>query len=151
MFKKCAKYVVTLTAEERQELVDLISAGKGAARRLAHARILLKADQGLGGPSWTDDAITVAVEVSRPTVERVRQRFVQEGLDSALDPRPARREYRRKLDGEQEAYLVALTCSTPPAGQVRWTLRLLADRLVELEIIDTVSYETVRQVLKKTS
>jgi transposase len=151
MLKTCAKYIVTLTEEERADLSGLISAGKGAARRLAHARILLKADQGPGGPGWTDDAITVAVEVSRPTVERVRQRFVEEGLAAALDPRPPRREYRRKLDGEQEAHLVALSCSTPPAGQARWTLRLLADRLVELEIVDTVSYETVRQVLKKTS
>lgn len=151
MMKTCAKYFVTLTEEERQELAGLIAAGKGAARRLAHARILLKADQGPGGPGWTDDAIRVAVEVSRSTVERVRQRFVEEGLAAALDPRPPQREYRRKLDGEHEAHLVALSCRTPPPGQVRWTLRLLADRLVELEIVDTVSYETVRQVLKKTN
>lgn len=151
MGKTCAKYVVTLTKEERQGLTGLISAGKGAARRLAHARILLKADQGPGGPGWTDDAIAVAVEGSRPTVERVRKRFVEDGLEAALDPRPPRREYRRKLDGEQEAHLVALVCGPPPAGRVRWTLRLLADRLVELEIVEAVAHETVRQVLKKTS
>src|SRR3990170_2082389 len=121
MGKTCATYVVTLTAEERQQLTALISTGKGAARRLAHARILLKADQGPGGPGWTDDAIAVAVEGSRPTVERVRKRFVEDGLEAALDPRPPRREYRRTLDGEQEAHLVALVCGPPPAGQVRWT------------------------------
>lgn len=151
MGKTCAKYIVTLTAEERHELSGLISTGKGAARRLAHARILLKADQGPDGPGWTDDAIAVAVEGSRPTVERVRKRFVEEGLEAALDPRPPRREYRRRLDGEQEAHLVALVCSRPPAGQVRWSLRLLADRLVELAIVDAIAHETVRQVLKKTS
>jgi len=145
------KYIVTLTEDERQALRELIAAGKGAARRLAHARILLKADQAPGGPGWLDEAIAAAVEVSRPTVERVRQRFVEEGLEAALDPRPPRREYRRKLDGEQEAHLIALACAAPPAGQARWTLRLLASRLVELEIVPAVSHETVRQVLKKTS
>lgn len=145
------KYIVTLTEDERQHLMGLISAGKGAARRLAHARILLKADQGPGGPAETDEAIAAAVEVSRPTVERVRARFVEEGLAAALDPRPPRREYRPKLDGAAEAHLVALACSAPPAGQVRWTLRLLAGKLVELEIVESVSHETVRQSLKKTS
>lgn len=144
------KYIVTLTEDERQDLTALISTGKGAARRLAHARILLKADQGPGGPGWTDEAIAAAVEVSRPTVERVRARFVEEGLEAALNPRPPRREYRRTLDGVAEAHLVALACGTPPEGQARWTLRLLADRLVELEIVERVSHETVRHILKKT-
>ena len=145
------RYLVTLTEEERERLRALISAGKGAARRLAHARILLKADQSPGGPGWADEAIAAAVEVGRATVERVRQRFVEEGLEAALDPRPPRREYRRMLDGEQEAHLVALACGAPPAGEARWTLRLLADKLVELAVVDAISHETVRRALKKTS
>src|SRR5262245_14512063 len=113
------RYIVTLTGEERERLRALISAGKGAARRLAHARILLEADQSPGGPGWADEAIAAAVEVGRATAERVRQRFVEEGLEAALDPRPPRRAYRRKLDGEQEAHLVALACGAPPAGEAR--------------------------------
>ena len=138
-------YIVNLTDGERQMLKALISAGKGAARRLAHARILLKADQGL-----TDEAIVEAVEVSRPTVERVRKRFVEEGMDVALDPRRPEKPRQRKLDGCQEAQLIALACSKAPAGQARWTLRLLAGRMVELEYVDSLSYETVRCTLKKT-
>jgi len=140
------KYIVTLTDDERETLLKIISAGKGAARRIAHARILLKADQGL-----TDDAIAEAVDVSRPTVERVRKRFVEEGLEAALDPRrPEKPPRPRKLDGRQEAQLIALACSKPPAGRVRWTLCLLADKMVELKYVDSLSYETVRRTLKKT-
>ena len=145
------RYIVTLTGEERERLRALITAGKGAARRLAHARILLKADQSPGAPGWADEAIAAALEVGRATVERVRQRFVEEGFEAALDPRPPRREYRRKLDGEQEAHLVALACGAPPDGEARWTLRLLAGRLVELEVVEAISHETVRRILKKTS
>jgi transposase len=140
------KYRVTLTDQERSALYKLVTTGKGAARRLAHARILLKADLGLG-----DEAIAQAVEVSIPTVERVRRRFVEEGLTVALDPRHAETPRPHKLNGEQEAHLIALACSTPPDGQARWSLRLLADRLVALEIVDTVSHETVRRTLKKTN
>ena len=140
------KYIVTLTDDERETLLKIISAGKGAARRIAHARILLKADQGL-----TDEAIAEAVDVSRPTVERVRKRFVEEGLEAALDPRrPEKPPRPRKLDGRQEAQLIALACSKPPAGRVRWTLCLLADKMVELKYVDSLSYETVRRTLKKT-
>lgn len=139
------KYIVTLTENERQALKALISAGKGAARRLAHARMLLKADQGL-----MDEEIVKAVEVSLPTVGRVRKRFVEEGLDSALDPRRSEKPRDRKLDGRQEAHLIALACSAPPDGQARWTLRLLADKMVELEFVGALSYETVRRTLKKT-
>jgi transposase len=139
------KYVVTLTDAERQMLKGLISAGKGAARRMAHARILLKADQAL-----PDNEIAVAVEVTRQTVERVRKRFVEEGMDAALDPRRAERPRKRKLDGRQEAQLIALACGEPPSDQARWTLRLLADKMVELEYVDRLSYETVRRTLKKT-
>ncbi len=144
------KYRVTLTAQERQDLQDLIAAGKAAAQKLAHARILLKADAAPDGPGWADDRIAEAVEVSPATIERVRQRFVEQGLEAALvrkrQDRPSR---ERKLDGKGEARLVTLACSEPPTGRAAWTLRLLADTLVELEVVDAVSHETVRQVLKK--
>src|SRR5947209_17672853 len=144
------KYKVTLTTEERQQLSDLIAAGKAAARKLAHARVLLKADAAPGGPAWTDDRIAEAVEVDPRTVERVRQRFVEQGLEAALVRKPQGRPSReRKLDGRAEARLIALACSEPPPGRCRWTLRLLADTLVELEVVDAVSAETVRQGLKK--
>jgi transposase len=144
------KYKVTLAPEERQALSDLIAAGKAAARKLAHARILLKADAAPGGPAWTDGRIADAVEVSVDTVERVRQRFVECGLDRALGRKPQDRPSReRKLDGRAEAHLIALACSAPPAGRAAWTLHLLAGRLVELRVVDAVSHETVRQALKK--
>jgi transposase len=125
-------------------------AGREAAQTLTHARVLLKADQGPDGPAWTDGRIVEALEVSRPTVERLRRRYAEVGLDAALGRRPPRREYRRTLDGEQEARLVALSCSEPPAGRARWSMRLLADKLVALEVVEAVSYETVRRTLKKT-
>jgi transposase len=144
------RYRVTLTPPERQELQQLISRGKADARKLAHARILLQADEADGGPRSIDDEIADALETCTRTVERVRERFVEQGLEAALLPRPSKRVYTRKLDGRQEARLVALACSEPPAGKARWTLRLLADELVELEVVDAVSHETVRQTLKKT-
>lgn len=146
------KYRVTLTTEERQQLHGLIAVDKAAAQKLAHARVLLKADAAPGGPAWTDDRIAEAVEVNRTTVERVRQRFVEQGLEAALvrkrQDRPSR---ERKLDGAGEAHLIALACSEPPAGRSAGTLQLLADKLVELQVVDAISDETVRQVLKKTS
>jgi transposase len=146
------KYIVTLTDDERQALQELIAAGKAAARKLTHARILLKADAAPGGPGWADDRIAEAVEVSVATVERVRQRFVEQGLEAALARKKQGRLSReRKLDGRGEARLIALACSAPPAGRKAWTLRLLADRLVELQVVDAIGTETVRQVLKKTS
>lgn len=145
------KYVVVLTAAERHKLQQLIAAGTAPARKLIHARILLKADKGPGGPGWVEAAIAEAVEVSQPTISRIRQLFVEAGLEAALNRRAPRRVYARKLDGEQEARLIALTCSEPPTGQARWTLRLLADKLVELEIVEAVSHQTVRRVLKKTN
>jgi transposase len=146
------KHRVTLTADERHHLTTLIAAGKAAAQRLAHARILLKADQADGGPGWTDDRIAEAVEVSTDTVGRVRQRFVEDGLDAALARKPQARPSReRKLDGRAEARLIALACSARPDGRKRWTLTLLADRLVALEVVDSVGRETVRQTLQKTT
>ena len=143
------KYVVRLTSEEREQLQGLIAAGTAPARKLVHARVLLKADQGTAGPGWVDERIAEAVEVSQPTISRVRKQYVEQGLEAALNRRAPRREYRRKLDGAQEARLIALAGGSPPAGQGRWTLRLLADKLVELEVVDEVSYQTVRRVLKK--
>jgi transposase len=145
------KYVVRLSSDERARLTDLISAGKAAARAQAHARILLKADQGEGGPAWRDAEIVTALEVSLRTVERVREAWVTEGLEAALYPRPARAHRPHRLDGEHEARLIALACSAPPAGKKRWTLRLLADRLVAREIVDGIAPETVRTTLKKTT
>ena len=143
------RYRVTLTAEEREALDRMISRGKADARKLVHARVLLHADASDGGPGWPDTQIAEAVRVSVRTIERVRQRFVEEGLEAALLPRPSRRVYARKLDGAQEAKLVALACAGPPEGKKRWTLRLLAERMVELEIVPELSHETVRQTLKK--
>ena len=146
------RYVVTLTAEERQALGDLIASGKAAAQELAHARILLKADAADGGPAWPDHRIADALEVSTATIERVRQRFVEQGLEAALvRKKQARPSRERALDGRAEARLIALACSTPPDGRAAWTMQLLADKLVELEVVPTISDETVRRALKKTS
>lgn len=144
------KFVVHLAAGQRTELERMIAAGRHAAADLVHARILLKADQADGGPAWDDRRIAEALECSAGTVAWVRKRFSLGGLDAAVHrKKPTGRQYR-KLDGEQEARLVALACSEPPGGKARWTLKMLADRLVELEVVDAVSDETVRRALKKT-
>jgi transposase len=145
------KYIVTLTQEERGMLQALVSRGKAAARKLVHARILLKADSGEGGPGWSDDQIAEGLDLGRATAERVRKEFVEEGLKVALERRKPRRRYDRALDGDGEAHLIALSCQKPPEGRSRWTLRLLADRMVALEYVQAVSYETVHRVLKKTN
>jgi transposase len=145
------KFVVRLTADQRARLEQMIAAGRHAAAASVHARILLKADTGPGGPGRADAPIAEALECSTGTVARVRKRFAEGGLDAAVHrKKPTGRQYR-KLDGAQEARLVALACSEPPEGKARWTLKLLADRLVELEVVDAVSDETVRRTLKKTS
>lgn len=144
-------YRVYLTSDDRRALQALVTAGAAPARRLTHAGILLKADQGPSGPAWIDARIADALEISVASVERVRKRFVTEGPEVALNHRPPARTRPRRLDGSQEAHLVALVCGEPPLGRDRWTLRLLADRLVELEIAETVSYQTVRRTLKKMS
>ncbi len=145
------KHRVTLTESERASLGRQIATGSAPAHDILHARILLKADEGPSGPGWIDAAIAAALDTSTSTVERVRRRFAEQGLEAATRRRRPRREYRRKLDGEQEAHLVALACTPPPVGRRRWTLRLLADKLVELEVVGPVSYQTVRRVLKKTN
>lgn len=136
------KYVVTLVDDEREKLLKLIGSGTAKARTINRARILLKANDG-----WQDKEISQALDVSIPTVERVRKRFVFEGFEACLRSRRSKRIYSRKLDGEQEARLVAMVCSSPPEGYARWSLRLLADRVVQMKIIDSISHETVRQVL----
>jgi hypothetical protein len=140
------KYMVSLAPEERVELQQLVNAGKAAARRLAHARILLLADRD-GRP---DEEIVTALDVSLRTVERVRRRLVTEGLDAALDHRPQPpRPDKIKIRGDLEQQLIELACADPPRGRCRWTLRLLADEMVVLGLVDAVSTETVRQALKK--
>jgi transposase len=145
------KYIVRLTPEEQAHLLQMLRRGKAAARTLLHARILLKADSSPEAPAWSDEAIREALEVHATTVARVRQRFVEEGLEAALRPKSSTRQYGRKLDGRAEAHLIALACSAPPEGRAQWTLRLLADQLVELQYVGSVSHETVRQTLKKTN
>lgn len=144
------RYRVTLTQRERDELQQMISRGKSDARKLTHARVLLLADESDQGPARTDEQIAEALSLSTRTIERVRERFIEQGFEAALVPARTKRIYSRKLDGRQEARLIALACSKPPAGTKRWTLRLLADEAVELEITDSLSHETVRQTLKKT-
>ena len=142
-------HVVRLTPDERRRLVRLVRAGASTARALTHARVLLKADA--DGPGWGDEAIAMALDCGSRTVARIRKAFAERGLDAAVQrKKPAGRRYR-KLDGEQEARLVALACSPAPGGRGRWTLALLANRLVELKVVDTISDETVRQTLKKTT
>jgi transposase len=148
---KEAKYVVRLTAEERESLEAMMAKRRVAADKLLRARMLLKADVGEDGPGWTDEEIGEAFDVSVPTVHRLRQRLVEEGLEAALVRKPSTRRRLPKLDGKQEARLVALACSDPPTGRVRWTMQLLADKLVELKVVDSISDETVRVRLKKTN
>lgn len=139
------KYIVKLTDEERHRLLELTRKGTVRARKMKRALILLQADEGA-----TDPEIMAAVRVSRPTVERIRKRFVEGGLERALneDPRPGQ---KRKLNGREEATLIALACSQAPAGHSRWTLRLLADKLVKLGVVESISHEAVRSTLKKTN
>ena len=145
------RYVVTLTADERGQLEALTKAGKRSVRTVTRARVLLLADQGDGGPGWEDRRVAEALGCGHRTVERVRERFVTAGLDAALTHKAQDKPSRTPvLDGKAEARLVALACAATPDGRKAWTLRLLADKLVELEVVDAVSHETVRRVLKKT-
>jgi transposase len=145
------KYIVSLTTEERETLEQLTTTGKATAYKMNHARILLKADTNQEGGGWTDEDISQALNISVATIERVRQRLVETNLESALSRQEQQQRKPRRLDGEQEAHLIALTCGEAPEGQARWSLRLLADRMVELDDVESVSHETVRQTLKKTT
>jgi hypothetical protein len=145
------KYIIRLSPDERDALTKLTSSGRGPARMFARAHVLLKADQGTLGSSWQDEKISEAFDITVQTIERIRKQFIEEGLDAVL----SRHEYqqkvsRKKIDGDVEAHLVALSCSKPPQGRARWTLRLLADSIVELGYVESISYEAIRQTLKKT-
>jgi transposase len=146
------KYVVELTIEEQKELAQLVSKGKAAARKITHARILLQANESQNGPAWTDKQISQAFGVHTNTVHGIRRQFVEHGLQAALERKKQDRPSRKRVvDGDIEAHLIALRCGDPPEGRNQWTLRLLADKLVELEIVPSICHETVRQALKKTS
>lgn len=144
-------FVVRLSQKEREQLAALVKGGKASALKLVRARILLKADQQERGPAWTDAEIADALEVSLKTVFNIRRKWVEQGLEAALERKPQSAPSKaRKLDGKVEAKLVATCCGPPPKGRAKWTLRLLAAKLVELEAVDSISPETVRQALKKT-
>ena len=144
-------YRVTLTNDERAELNALLKQERVAARKRVHAQILLQADESEGQPAWGDQPIAAAYHVRVRTVERIRQRFVEHGFAAALQARALQENYHRKFDGEKEAKLIQLACSQPPAGYARWTLQMLADELVQLRVLPSISDEGVRQVLKKTN
>jgi transposase len=145
------KYIVRLVSEEREQLAKLVRTGKVAADKRRRALVLLKADAGCEGAGRTDREVSEALDVSIGMVHDVRQAYVEQGLNAALERKPKSRHRPRKLDGEQEARLIALACGPAPQGRARWTLRLLADQLVELEIVESISKDAVRSVLKKTS
>ena len=145
------KYRIKLSAEEQQELKALVSRGRAAAYKQTHARILLLSDEAREGGGMKDEEIAQSLQVGSATVERVRRRCVEEGIEAALDRKKQLRRRQKKLDGAAEAQLIALACGEPPAGRVRWTLRLLADQLVECKIVDSIHPETVRKTLKKTN
>jgi transposase len=143
------RYVVRLSDDERQELQELVSTGKAAAYKIKHANILLNID--VNGQGLTDEEAATALSCHRHTVANLRQRLVEQGLAAALERKPSKTPPRQRVcDGEAEAKLIALRCGKPPVGRARWTLRLLADKAVELEIVPAICHETVRQVLKKT-
>jgi hypothetical protein len=146
------KYIVELTSEERKELGELVSKGKAAARKITHARVLLQANESKGGPAWTDKQISEALGIHTNTIHSIRRRFVEQSLRAALERKKQDRPSRKRIiDGRVEAHLIALRCGQPPEGTKQWNLRLLADKLVELEIVESISHETVRQALKKTN
>jgi hypothetical protein len=145
------KYIVKLTDTERSQLKELISSGEASARQIRRAYILLKSDSSDGGPNWNYQAICEAFEVSSLTIYNVRKNYVEGGLKRAILRKKPDREYKRRLDGEGEAHLIALACSEPPDGYESWSLRLLQDRMIRLEIVENISHETIRQTLKKTS
>ena len=144
------KYIVELTREERRDLRDLVNGGKSAAFRIKRANILLKVDEGKHGPGWTDEEVAEAFDCGTATLERLRKRWVEFGTDGALE-REKRGPQQGKLDGDAEAVLVATACSDPPAGRAKWTVRLLAAKLVELGVVESCSHMTVQRAMKKTS
>jgi len=150
--KSKIRYKITLTEEERTNLVNLTKSGKHSSRKVIHGLILLNSDEGefTESSKMTNQSIADFLQIGERTVERIKKRFVEDGFESALEDKPAQREYDRKIDGDLEAHLVALSCSEPPEGFSRWSLRMLADKAVELEYVDSLSHESVRRTLKKT-
>ena len=144
-----AKYKVTLTKEERDELTAITRKGKHSTQKFRNAYVLLNCDEGEFSEKVTNAEIHKVLKIGMRTIDRIKKRFVEEGFDACLERKPTSREYERKADGDFEARLIALCCSEPPAGFSKWSLRLLADKMVELEIVESVSHETVRAVLKK--
>ena len=149
MYRAVEKYVVRLTAEERAELEAMTRQRRIAADKQLRAKLLLQADEGEFGPAWRDEQLIETFGVSRSKIMRLRRQLVLEGFQAALARRTSTQPRSRKLDGEQEARLVALACSAPPAGRAKWTLQLLADKLVELKVVESISNDCVRKTLKK--
>ncbi len=145
------KYIVSLTSSERDYLEQLTKKGKIAAYKMNHARILLKADINQEGGGWIDRKISESLDIGHATIERVRQRFVEEGIEAALNRREQNKRRQKIIDGEKEAYLIAIACSETPTGKSNWTLQMLADKMIELNYVEQVSTETIRQSLKKTN
>lgn len=146
-----AKYKVTLTKEEREELMSIINKGKHTSQKYRNSYILLNCDQGEHSEKVTNAQISKVLILGMRTIDRVKKRFVEEGFEAVLERKPPDREYERKADGDLEAQLIALSCGDPPEGYARWSLRLLADKLIELKYVESISYETVRRTLKKTN
>lgn len=145
------KYKVTLSKNEREELLSITKGGIHSSKKVIHSLILLNCDEGKFSEKMNNEDVIRVLKIGARTIDRVKKRFVEEGFEAALENRPTTREYKRKADGDVEAHLVALSCSKAPKGFTRWSLRLLADKMVELEYVDEISYETVRRVLKKTN
>jgi transposase len=145
------KYKVTLSQAERGNLLNITKGGTHQSKKVIHSLILLNCDEGEFSDKVNNEDVSKVLKIGMRTIDRVKKKFVEEGFDAALENRPTTREYKRKADGEVEAHLVALSCSKPPEGFSRWSLRLLADKMVELEYADGISYETIRRVLKKTN
>ncbi len=145
------KYIVTLSKEEHSELMEIINKGCHTSQRFRAAYILLNCDEGKYADKVTNEQISKVLKVGMRTIDRVKKRFIEDGFEAVLERKPPERDYERKADGELEAHLVTLCCSEPPKGYAKWSLRLLADKLVELKYVESISYETVRRVLKKTN
>ena len=145
------KYKVTLSQGEREELLSITKGGTHTSKKVIHALILLNCDEGAFSDKITNEEVARVLKIGDRTIDRLKKKFVEEGYEALLENRPTTRVYDRKADGDVEAHLVALSCSKAPEGFSRWSLRLLADKMVELQYVDGISYETVRRVLKKTS
>ncbi len=145
------KYKVTLTKQECEKLLSMTRGGKHSSKKVIHALILLNCDEGKFSDKIRNEDITRVLKIGSRTIDRVKKKFVEQGFEAALENSPTTRVYERKTDGDVEAHLIALSCNKPPKGFSRWSLRLLADKMVEMKYVEDISYETVRRVLKKTN